>query len=82
MYLFIISMRHYLVTQFTRKVDLLFQSANHPFPKLPSQTVDLPDFSPSGWEDVPVVAAETEGADCFSKALQAGRPVSLPDITR
>ncbi|XP_043188057.1 serine dehydratase-like [Amphibalanus amphitrite] len=34
-----------------------------------------------GWDDVPVVAAETEGADCFSKALEAGKPVSLPDIT-
>uniref|UniRef100_A0A8B9NH61 L-serine ammonia-lyase n=1 Tax=Accipiter nisus TaxID=211598 RepID=A0A8B9NH61_9AVES len=34
-----------------------------------------------GWQDVPVVAAETRGAHSFHAALAAGRLVSLPDIT-
>ncbi|XP_014680206.1 PREDICTED: serine dehydratase-like, partial [Priapulus caudatus] len=33
-----------------------------------------------GWNDVPVVAMETEGADCFHKAVEAGHPVTLHDI--
>uniref|UniRef100_A0A8B9PLQ2 L-serine ammonia-lyase n=1 Tax=Apteryx owenii TaxID=8824 RepID=A0A8B9PLQ2_APTOW len=35
-----------------------------------------------GWQDVPVVAAETWGAHSLHAALEAGRLVSLPDITR
>ncbi|NWZ50361.1 SDSL protein, partial [Haliaeetus albicilla] len=34
-----------------------------------------------GWQDVPIVAAETRGAHSFHAALAAGRLVSLPDIT-
>ncbi|CAK6440386.1 unnamed protein product [Pipistrellus nathusii] len=34
-----------------------------------------------GWQHVPVVAMETRGAHCFHAALQAGRLVTLPDIT-
>ncbi|XP_067162975.1 serine dehydratase-like [Apteryx mantelli] len=34
-----------------------------------------------GWQDVPVVAAETWGAHSLHAALEAGRLVSLPDIT-
>nr|XP_025974792.1 serine dehydratase-like [Dromaius novaehollandiae]XP_025974793.1 serine dehydratase-like [Dromaius novaehollandiae]XP_025974794.1 serine dehydratase-like [Dromaius novaehollandiae] len=34
-----------------------------------------------GWPDVPVVAAETWGAHSLHAALEAGRLVSLPDIT-
>ncbi|KAL3857814.1 hypothetical protein ACJMK2_012448 [Sinanodonta woodiana] len=34
-----------------------------------------------GWSDVPCVAMETIGADCLNKALKAGKPVTLPDIT-
>lgn len=35
-----------------------------------------------GWTDVPVVAMETVGADCFNAAVKAGRLVTLDDITR
>lgn len=35
-----------------------------------------------GWQHVPIVAMETRGAHSFNSALQAGRPVTLPDITR
>lgn len=35
-----------------------------------------------GWQDVPVIAAETWGAHSFHLALEAGRLLSLPDITR
>lgn len=35
-----------------------------------------------GWTDVPIVAMETEGADCFNAAVKAGRLVTLDDITR
>nr|XP_012788767.1 unnamed protein product [Sorex araneus] len=35
-----------------------------------------------GWQDVPVVAVETRGADSFHAALRAGKLVTLPDITR
>uniref|UniRef100_A0A8C3C1T1 L-serine deaminase n=1 Tax=Cairina moschata TaxID=8855 RepID=A0A8C3C1T1_CAIMO len=34
-----------------------------------------------GWPDVPVIAAETWGAHSFHAALEAGRLVTLPDIT-
>lgn len=35
-----------------------------------------------GWDDVPIIAAETEGADSFAAMLRAGnRAVSLPAIT-
>ncbi|NWI69592.1 SDSL protein, partial [Todus mexicanus] len=34
-----------------------------------------------GWQDVPIIAAETWGAHSFQAALEAGRLVSLPDIT-
>ncbi|NXA54720.1 SDSL protein, partial [Nothocercus julius] len=34
-----------------------------------------------GWQDVPIVAAETWGAHSLHAALEAGRLVSLPDIT-
>ncbi|XP_055003061.1 LOW QUALITY PROTEIN: serine dehydratase-like [Sorex araneus] len=34
-----------------------------------------------GWQDVPVVAVETRGADSFHAALRAGKLVTLPDIT-
>lgn len=35
-----------------------------------------------GWQHVPIVAMETRGAHCFHAALEAGKPVTLPDITR
>uniref|UniRef100_A0A673C433 L-serine ammonia-lyase n=1 Tax=Sphaeramia orbicularis TaxID=375764 RepID=A0A673C433_9TELE len=35
-----------------------------------------------GWTDVPVVAMETVGADCFNAAVKAGKLVTLDDITR
>jgi len=34
-----------------------------------------------GWTDVPVLAAETDGADSLARAMQAGAPVTLPAIT-
>uniref|UniRef100_A0A8B9CMN4 L-serine deaminase n=1 Tax=Anser brachyrhynchus TaxID=132585 RepID=A0A8B9CMN4_9AVES len=34
-----------------------------------------------GWPDVPIIAAETWGAHSFHAALEAGRLVTLPDIT-
>ncbi|XP_055963130.1 serine dehydratase-like [Sorex fumeus] len=34
-----------------------------------------------GWQDVPIVAVETRGADSFHAALRAGKLVTLPDIT-
>ncbi|NWX51677.1 SDSL protein, partial [Steatornis caripensis] len=34
-----------------------------------------------GWQDIPIIAAETWGAHSFHEALAAGRLVSLPDIT-
>ncbi|XP_065831246.1 serine dehydratase-like [Oscarella lobularis] len=33
------------------------------------------------WNDVPVIAMETEGADSFAAACKAGKLVTLPDIT-
>lgn len=35
-----------------------------------------------GWQHVPVIAMETRGAHCFNAAVEAGRLVTLPDITR
>lgn len=35
-----------------------------------------------GWIDVPVIAMETMGADCFNAAVKAGKVVTLEDITR
>ncbi len=35
----------------------------------------------NGWDDVRVVAVETDGAASLSAAIDAGRPVSLPAIT-
>ncbi len=34
-----------------------------------------------GWTDVPVIAAETEGADSLAQSLRAGYPVELDAIT-
>ncbi|KFQ34236.1 Serine dehydratase-like, partial [Mesitornis unicolor] len=34
-----------------------------------------------GWQDIPIIAAETWGAHSFHAALAAGRLVTLPDIT-
>lgn len=36
----------------------------------------------NNWKDVPLVAMETEGANCFNEALKAGKVVTLPAITR
>ncbi|MEQ2165849.1 hypothetical protein GOODEAATRI_021431 [Goodea atripinnis] len=35
-----------------------------------------------GWMDVPIIAVETVGADCFNAAIKAGKVVTLVDITR
>ncbi len=35
-----------------------------------------------GWTDVPVIAMETKGADSYNQAVNAGKLVTLPDITR
>jgi len=35
-----------------------------------------------GWAQVPVIAVETEGANCMQKALEAGKPVEMGQITR
>ena len=35
----------------------------------------------NGWGDVPVLAAETQGAASLHAAMQAGRPTALPAIT-
>ncbi|KAM5200572.1 serine dehydratase-like isoform 1-T4 [Hipposideros larvatus] len=34
-----------------------------------------------GWQHVPIVAVETQGAHCFNAAIKAGRLVTLPHIT-
>ncbi|KAE8634184.1 hypothetical protein XENTR_v10002221 [Xenopus tropicalis] len=34
-----------------------------------------------GWSDIPIIAMETKGAHCLNAALEAGKPISLPDIT-
>ena len=36
---------------------------------------------PNGWDTVPVIAVETQGADSLSKAMQANQLVELPGIT-
>jgi len=36
----------------------------------------------AGWDDVPVLAMETVGADCFNQTIKKGELVTLPDITR
>ncbi|KAK7088084.1 L-serine dehydratase/L-threonine deaminase-like [Littorina saxatilis] len=41
----------------------------------------LQGLSKVGWENVPVVAMETEGADCFNQSVKAGKIITLPDIT-
>lgn len=35
-----------------------------------------------GWNDVPLIAMETKGANCFDAAVQAGKLVTLDEITR
>jgi L-serine/L-threonine ammonia-lyase len=35
----------------------------------------------NGWDDVPIVAAETAGADSFAQSIDAGERVELPGIT-
>ncbi|TMS21630.1 Serine dehydratase-like [Larimichthys crocea] len=35
----------------------------------------------TGWSDVPIIAMETVGADCFNAAVKAGKVVTLDDIT-
>jgi L-serine/L-threonine ammonia-lyase len=35
-----------------------------------------------GWQDVPVVAMETFGADCFNLSVKAKKIVALETITR
>ncbi|XP_039102846.1 serine dehydratase-like [Hyaena hyaena] len=34
-----------------------------------------------GWQHVPIIAAETQGAHCFNAAVKAGKLVTLPNIT-
>lgn len=34
-----------------------------------------------GWNDVPIVAMETEGADCFNASIRAEKIVTLDEIT-
>lgn len=34
-----------------------------------------------GWDDVPIIAAETEGAESFAKMLEAGHVITLPKIS-
>lgn len=36
----------------------------------------------AGWMDIPIIAMETVGADCFNAAIKAGKVVTLEDITR
>ncbi|XP_053558125.1 serine dehydratase-like isoform X2 [Bombina bombina] len=38
-------------------------------------------MSKVGWSDVPIIAMETDGAHCLNAAIQAGKQVTLPDIT-
>ncbi|XP_075048393.1 serine dehydratase-like [Mixophyes fleayi] len=38
-------------------------------------------ISKVGWSDVPIIAMETLGAHCLNAAIQAGKLVTLPDIT-
>ncbi|KAL8581220.1 hypothetical protein ACOMHN_038320 [Nucella lapillus] len=41
----------------------------------------LQGMSKAGWEDVPIIAMETEGADRLYQSVSAGKIVRLPDIT-
>lgn len=41
----------------------------------------LEGLTRNGWHDVPVVAVETEGADCYARSIAQGHPVELPAIT-
>ncbi|WP_366928018.1 pyridoxal-phosphate dependent enzyme [Corallococcus exiguus] len=41
----------------------------------------LEGLARNGWGDVPVVAAETQGADCYARSVAQGRPVELPGIS-
>lgn len=42
----------------------------------------MKDVSSAGATDIPVVAMETEGAHSLRAALDAGKPVSIGEITR
>lgn len=35
----------------------------------------------NGWSDVPVIAAETAGAECYALSVAQGKPVELPAIS-
>lgn len=41
----------------------------------------LEGLAGNGWQDVPVVAVETEGADSYARSVAQGHPVELPAIT-
>ena len=43
---------------------------------------DHPRLQSVGWTNVPVNAMGTTGADSYNKAVNAGKLVTLPDITR
>ncbi|KVE27571.1 serine dehydratase [Burkholderia vietnamiensis] len=40
----------------------------------------LEGLARNGWHDVPVVAVETAGADCYARSVAQRRPVELPAI--
>ncbi|WP_375743610.1 pyridoxal-phosphate dependent enzyme [Corallococcus interemptor] len=40
----------------------------------------LEGMARNGWGDVPVVAVETRGADCYARSVAQGRPIELPAI--
>lgn len=42
----------------------------------------LRGMSRVGWNDVPVVAMETMGANCLAASVEAGHLVTIPAITR
>ena len=39
-------------------------------------------MSKVGWNNIPVVAMETEGADCLNASLKENKIITLPAITR
>ncbi|MBN9687418.1 MULTISPECIES: pyridoxal-phosphate dependent enzyme [unclassified Corallococcus] len=41
----------------------------------------LEGMARNGWGDVPVVAVETQGADCYARSVAQGRPHELPAIS-
>ncbi|WP_396330538.1 pyridoxal-phosphate dependent enzyme [Burkholderia anthina] len=41
----------------------------------------LEGLARNGWHDVPVVAVETAGADCYARSIAQGHSVELPAIT-